>query len=295
MSDFDYFKKQHLEANENLNFANTKVEDHEEEIIQILDGKYIVPLTTGISKIDSHFNMFAGMLFCVSGYPQSGKSEFCNYLLINHVVNGGGKCCVFSPESDTPILKTEYINTLSYRMKIEWRQAKAIVNDYFIFIEIKDDQGMPDIKNLIDNFSELSKEGFNFFLIDPMNWVTSSMYTNQGSFESLRLTLTYLKQFAKASKSIVGYVEHPKTPIPNRDGSIPSCSVFSINGGVMHNNKCDAILILHRQRQIDENGKNISSNNDPILLEVAKLKMQKYLGTPSTITLEYDWKTGIYS
>lgn len=295
MNDFEFFKKEHSAQNENLSFKGSTIEDSRDDIKAILDGTYIQPIQTGIYSLDGKFSMFYGMLLLITGFPQSGKSELSNFLACQHVINGRGKACIFSPESDSAILKTEIINTIKHILNCKWTEAKEYANERFIFLEIVDDVGMPEIKNMIEYFERLELEGFNMFIIDPMNWVTSSLYTNQGMFESLRLTLTYLKQFAKRSKSIMIYVEHPKTPIPNKDGSIPMCSVFSVNGGVMHNNKCDAVLILHRQRQIDDHGKGKSSNNDPVLLEVAKLKFQKYLGTPDNVMINFDFKTGIYT
>lgn len=294
MNEFDFFQKEHRELNDALSFQNKHLNDYKSELELIRQGKYINPISTGIPDLDKHFNMFFGMLLLITGYPQSGKSEYARFLSCVHVSLKRGKVCIFSPESDTPILIDEVLKTVSALLRKPERDCEQIVNDNFIFQEIREDTGMPDIKDMIEHSVSLNKEGFNFFIIDPMNWVTSSLYTSQGMFESLRLTLTSLKQFAKRNKSIMCYIEHPKTPLPNKDGSIPLCSIFSVNGGVMHNNKVDGAIILHRQRSIDEYGKAKSSQNDPVLLEVAKLKFQKYLGTPDNLLLHYDWKKGTY-
>lgn len=294
MNDFDYFKKEHINLNANLAFQNKSIEDHKDDITAILNGDYINPINSGIKSLDPHFNMFWGMLLLVTGFPQSGKSELVNFLLSIHVCEKRGKVNIFSPESDTPILMTEITNTIKNLLNCSWSNAQQYVIEWITFKEIQDSKGMPDIKDLIEDYELLSKDGYNMFIIDPMNWVTSSMYTNTGSFESLRLTLTAMKQFARKTKSIMIYVEHPKTPQPNKDGEYPKCSIFSVNGGTMHNNKVDGCLILHRQRQENMHGIAKSTESDPVICEVAKLKMQKYLGRPNSITLEYDFKTGIY-
>ena len=294
MNDFQFFKEEHQELNEQLNFIGKKVDDYEEDLQKIINKTYITPVTTGIAQLDPHFNMFMGMLFIVTGYPQSGKSEFLRFMACSYICNSRGKVAIFSPESDTPILMMDIITTIQALTKYSYQDSKKIANEYFEFIEIRDNKGMPDIQAMMDSFDDLNERGFNFFIIDPMNWVTSSLYTNQGAFESLRLTLTQLKQFAKRTKSIVAYVEHPKTPQPNREGEYPPCNIFSVNGGTMHNNKVDGAIILHRQKQEDEFGKRVSSQNDPVLCEIGKLKMQRYLGTPSNVVLKFDFKTGIY-
>lgn len=224
----------------------------------------------------------------------SGKSEIIRFFAVNWTLNGNGKVCIFSPESDTPILMHEVINAIQSTGTWNYDTASEFVDKYFTFLEINDNVGMPEIKSMIEEMESKEKDGFNFFIIDPMNWLTSSQY-NGNTFEALRLTLTFLKQFAKRTKSVVGYVEHPKTPSPNREGEYPKANIFMVNGGTMHNNKIDACLIMHRQRSEDQYGIKTMTSSDLIVLEVAKLKMQKYLGTPDTIELNYDYRTGNYS
>jgi len=114
------------------------------------------------------------------------------------------------------------------------------------------------------------------------------------SWEGLRIALTMLKQFAKKTRSIVCYVEHPKTPQPNKEGEYPKVSSFLINNGVMHWNKVDCMCLIHRERSADAFGNVKSSEEDSIAFEVVKMKDQKYLGRPQTVQLRYDWKTHSY-
>ena len=291
MNDAEDILKTFKDENEKLVFNHVKVSDVREEIKSVYNGTYINPISTGIEKLDEHFNTFLGMLFLITGFPQSGKSELLRFIACNWVKSGRGKVCFFSPENETPILYTEIIN--SVRGNMDYKVAEDFVNEHFEILEINENNGLPEIKSMIDEMEEQSIRGYNFFIIDPMNWLTSTTYNGNG-FEALRATLTFLKQFAKRTKSVVGYVEHPKTPIPNKDGSYPKANIFMVNGGTMHNNKIDGCLIMHRIKQIDNDGISVMSQSDHVIVEVAKLKFQKYLGTPNSVTLNYDWQTGNY-
>ena len=61
-----------------------------------------------INKLDENFRWRKGFLYCFSGYPQSGKSEILNWLMILRAKNNGDKICMYSPETDT----YELINNL---------------------------------------------------------------------------------------------------------------------------------------------------------------------------------------
>jgi predicted ATP-dependent serine protease len=276
MNDFDFFSKEWSDQNKKLVFKASKASDYSDELKRIEDGTYIQPIQTGIPQVSPHFNMFYGMLVCFSGYPQAGKSEILRCISVNFVNMGYGKVCIFSPESDTPILISEVKKSFNGDIKR--------VQENYTFLEIAEEVGMPEIKQMIDEMELQAKEGVKLFIIDPMNWLTSTMYTGNG-FEALRLSLTYLKQFAKRTKTVVAYVEHPKTPSANKDGNYPDANVFMISGGTMHNNKCDAIIMMHRFR---------TGGVDDVVFEVAKLKFQRYLGIPEKVNIQYDWKSGMY-
>lgn len=291
MNDAQDILNEYRDQNEKLVFKHTRLSDYKEDIKRIYEGTYITPISTGLDHLDDHFNLFEGMLFLVTGFPGAGKSELLRFISCNWVKQQRGRVCVFSPESETPILITEKI--ASIRGGMDYKTAEHIVDENFVFLEIDENVGLPEIKAMIDEMERLNMEGCNFFIIDPMNWLTSTTY-NANTFEALRATLTFLKQFAKRTKSVVGYVEHPKTPSPNKDGEYPRANIFMVNGGTMHNNKIDGCLILHRIKNKDQHGISIMSKSDPVVIEVAKLKFQKYLGTPNSVEVNYDWKTGNY-
>lgn len=291
MSDFHDFKDEWKELNDNCKIKVSKLSHYREKVELHRRRELIIPIKPPLRSLVEIFSFAWGRLYMFSGYPNSGKSEILRFLA-NHVALAHQcKCAAFVPEASVPVFFDE-LTILSRAMTHQDQSgADAYVEEYWRVLEV--DEGMPDVDELIEVMEELNKEGFRFFIIDPMNWVTSSNYTS-GGFEALRLALTKLKQFAKRTDSIVTYVEHPKTPSPNRDGEYPKASVFAINGGVMHWNKCDCIVLMHRIREIDAQGNSVTSKSDQVEFEVAKMKDQKYLGYPGARTIGYKWETHEY-
>lgn len=287
MNDAEKLFKQLTQENEKFAVVRKKYNDYANEIDLHHKGQLIKPIKTGIQKLDQHFSFCVGQLVLLTGYSQSGKSEFSKFAAVRFVIENGGNVAIFSPESRTPLFLDE-LAVVSGALGID--DPASFVDKHFTIVEINDMSGMPDVDQILKEFEMLSLEDHNFFILDPMNWVTSNSYMNQMMVESLRIVLTRFKQFAIKSDSIVLYVEHPKTPQPNKDGEYPRCNVFMVNGGIMHNNKTDANLVIHRQKSFDGS----MTESDSIELEVAKLKDQKYLGRPSTVTLDYDFRTGVY-
>lgn len=259
------------------------MQDYLPALERIRQGRYIEPLPVGISSLRAHLNYFLGMLFMVTGYPQSGKGEFLRFLAAQWVRSEGGKVSMFIPEDDVPL----YL----WSLKKSFQYSDVFIDKNYRFLEIKDDAGMPTAEDILKEAESLTKKGFNYHIIDPMNWLTDNNALSIG-YEKLRITLTDFKQFCKRTKSILGYVEHPNTPRPNKDGIFPKCNKYMVTGGLMHYKKVDALVILHREYQLSEIGTQVMSESDPIFCEIAKMKNQKYLGVPGTVELVF--KDGHY-
>ena len=225
-----------LKKDDKTSLKEIYVNECREKLQNYFVNGYPLGETSHIKKLDENIKWRKGFLFCCSGYPQSGKSEIMNYLLLLRAINDNDKICMYSPETDT----YELISNLARAYlgknvdkafpdmctEKEWFKALDFLDDHFIFLENKDQ--MPSIKTLIKTYIKLSKKGFNCFLIDPFNNVYQST-ENENIYNYLKFSLTALKQFAKTYDSIMCYIEHPKTPIPIRSKGeikIPKTNAF---------------------------------------------------------------------
>lgn len=286
MNDFEYFSKKWEQLNESFGIKKVTVYDVQDSLSMLRSGEYVKPIRTPLKSLWPCFNFGYGRLTLWTGYPQSGKSELLRFLAFHFGLNQETKVAVFSPESDTVIFLDELTKLAGNFVD----NPDQYINDNWTVLDIQD--GMPSMDDIIKVMSEMVDTGHRFFIIDPMNWITSSNYT-ASSFESLRLSLTQLKQFAKRTDTCINYVEHPKTPQMNKDGGYPKANAFMVNGGVMHWNKVDAVVILHRNREVEEFGA-ISSGGDTVDIEIAKQKIQRIFGYPATVRVRYDQRTFSY-
>ena len=269
--------------------------------------------TSHIKKLDNNFKWRKGFLYAFSGYPQSGKSEILNYLMVLRAFHYDDKILMYSPEANTKELIMDLCRAYLGKnvnpafpevcTEKEFNESLNFIANHFMFLENNND--MPTINVLIDKFEKYSKKGYSGFVIDPLNWVVESNAGERNLYQYLKLTLTILKQFAKSSNSLMIYVEHPKTPAPVR-GKIPRATAFSLAGGTMHFNKTDCMVIMHRltDEEIENKVKSgqilqhLLLNQEKhirfVEFETVKMKSQRLNGILGSCMIEYDIKTGRY-
>ena len=277
-----------------------------------VDG-YPLGETSHIKKLDANFRWRKGFLYAFSGYPQSGKSEIINWLMVIRAKMYGDKVLMYSPESNTKELILDLCRAYLGKnvnpefpdicSEEEFEGALTFIAEHFMFLENNND--MPTINVLIDKFEKFSDKGYSSFVIDPLNWVVESNAGESNLYQYLKLTLTILKQFAKATQSLMIYVEHPKTPAPVR-GVIPRATAFSLAGGTMHFNKVDCMVVMHRLTDDDVQMKvksgeilsrmleNKENHIKFVEFESVKMKSQRINGVLGSCIIEYDIKTGRY-
>ena len=286
------------------------VNDIRDELDIFFDKGFPLGETCYIKSLDGIFSWRRGFLYCFSGYPQSGKSEMVNWQMVLRAKHYGSKILLYSPESDTKELITnlvrvylgqnvnpEFSNVCS---KEDYNKGLDFIHDHFVFIENEDE--MPSIKTLLDVFHKFGKKGYDFFVIDPLNWVVESTAENN-LYNYLKLTLTSLKLFARTNNVHSIYIEHPKTPSPIK-GRIPKANAFSLAGGTMHYNKTDAMVILHRLSKEDVEEKvskgellaklleDKTEYSNFVEWETVKMKSQRLNGKLGSQVLQYDFTTG---
>jgi twinkle protein len=250
--------------------------------------------TSYMKSLDDMFTLRPGFLYCFTGWPGSGKSEFLTQLAVLQAQFRKRKICFYSPES-YPI--EEFIDTIihCYLGKStdrrfpnvcspdEYLQAIKWVDEHFFFCDWKE---TPDASEALRAFEYFKKEkGVEIFIVDPFNsLVTEGEERNLAI--GLKRNLTAFKRFAAQNKAMVWIVEHPKTPADTKEfDQIPGPR--HLFGGTMWWNKVDVLATVHRPNHQDK--------GDPtVQFKTWKIKNQKLNGRPGEEFIYFDIRTNRY-
>lgn len=249
--------------------------------------------TSYFQSLDEIFTLRLGFLYCFTGWPSSGKSEFLTQLAVLQANFKKRKIAIYSPES-YPV--DEYIDMFihcylgkttdkrygnvctvaEYKKAIEW------VHEYFFFCDWPD---TPDESVIVSSFEHLRGQGCEIFMVDPFNSIVTEGEERNIAI-SLKKNLTVFKRFASQKRVMVWIVEHPKTPKDkNEYESIPGPR--DLFGGTMWWNKVDVLASVHRVNRDDK-------TNREVVFKTWKIKKQELNGTPGEVSIFFDIKTKRY-
>lgn len=237
---------------------------------------------THFAPLDA-LNMFSwkrGFLYCISGNPASGKSEFMNMLTLLKSLHDGWKWLVYSPES-YPLM--DYVDTLIHMLvgkstdpSFPNQMSKAHYDKGFEFVkkhfEVIDFKEMPTVKELMQKFEESDCDGI---LIDPFNSLDDE---GANIYDFLKKSLTKIKQTARELQKVCVIIEHPRSDGSlDENGNPKEPSEYTLNGGKMWHNKCDVIGIVHRPLVHSD------PTDDTVTFRTRKVKNQKLNGMPNLL------------
>lgn len=237
--------------------------------------------------LDEIFSLRPGFLYCFTGWPGGGKSEFLTQLSVIQANFKKRKVAFYSPES-YPV--DEFIDTIihSYLGKTtdkrfphvcssdEYKKAINWADDYFYFC---DWQETPNAETLLKAFDYLHKKGCEIFVIDPFNSIVTEG-EDRNIAVALKKNLTLFKRFAVQKRVMVWLVEHPKTPTDPKDFDIIPNNRH-LFGGTMWWNKVDIGATIHRPNRYDKNDRQV-------IFETWKVKKQQLNGRPGQANMFYD-------
>lgn len=250
--------------------------------------------TSHIMSLNDIFTIRPGFLYCFTGWPGSGKSEFLTQLSVLQSFLSNRKCAFYSPESypieefiDTVIhcylgksTDRRYPNVCSpneYSQGIKW------VDNNFYFCDWAE---TPDCSTMIKAFDYLHKrEGVEIFVVDPFNSLIAEGEDRNIAL-GLKRNLTAFKRFAAQNKVMVWCVEHPKTPSDNKEyDQIPGPR--HLFGGTMWWNKVDVLASVHRPNREDH-------FDSSVVFKTWKIKKQELNGRPGERIIHFDIKKKRY-
>lgn len=250
--------------------------------------------TSYFQSLNEIFTLRMGFIYCYTGWPGSGKSEFITQLSVLQAYFKKRNIAFYSPES-YPV--DEFIDSIIHCYlgkttdqryptvcsESEYEKGIDFVDKHFMFCDWQD---TPDCSTILSAFKFLKEtKGVEIFVIDPFN----SLDTNGEEMNiaiALKKNLTAVKRFAQQNRIMVWIVEHPKTPSkPEEFDVIPGNR--QLFGGTMWWNKIDVGVSIHRPNREDR-------HNNQVIIKTWKVKRQQLNGRPGERTIHYDIRFNRY-
>lgn len=250
--------------------------------------------TSHIKCLDEIFTIRPGFLYCFTGWPGSGKSEFITQITVLQAYFKNRKTAIYSPESypmeefiDTVIhcylgksTDSRFGNVCSqdeYKKGIQW------ASENYLFLDWAES---PDCAGILRSFQHLhDNEGVKIFVVDPFNSLIAEGEERNIAL-GLKRNLTLFKRFAAQNKAVVFLIEHPKTP--NENSEYDKCPTNrNLFGGTMWWNKVDVGVSIHRPNRDDK-------NDNTVTFKSWKVKRQELNGRPGDATIHFSIKSKRY-
>ena len=151
------------------------LKDFEDELDDFFINGCPKGYTIDFKPFDDIYSIEDGQFCVVTGTPQSGKSEFVDFISVKYAQKYGFKTAYCSPENKPNKLHSAKLirKVLGKSPKniddLYYKASKEFVNDKFIHVDYEDGY---DLKKVLKKFGELVKrKGIKVFVIDPFNKV----------------------------------------------------------------------------------------------------------------------------
>ena len=232
-----------------------------------------------IEEMKKNFVWKRGFQNCFTGFPNSGKSQFCLFVMTVKTMLSKWKWVVWSPEMKSANfvdnkVKVHY-NDLAYEImatcsgktpykhihekykvpmmtleeKQEWIEW---IKQYFIFID-PTNKKIDDIYNLLIRIYD--DQGFDGVLIDPYKNIDSSDISREDKF--LHKVFDDFKDLAVRTNSVMNWIAHPKSGVQRivttKDGDkLAVCNQYMLSGGAAWDNSMDGIYSIQRPFELED-------------------------------------------
>ena len=233
------------------------VDDVIDDIIDFYKNGYPKGYDTGIDGFDELLKFSGGQMTIVTGSPNSGKSEFLDYITTSLSKKHGWKWGICSFENPVPIhvtklmekfsglafdFRKDYLNRMN---EMDFNSAIMMARDYYKFVNIS--QVDVSIDGILNKLRELVlRTGINGVVIDPWNYIEHKIPANQTETQYISECLSKVKEFAIRTNTHVFIVAHPKKLQKDNNGIYPVATMYDISGSAHFFNKTDNGLSVHR-------------------------------------------------
>jgi len=210
-------------------------------------------VSTGFESIDKLFNIQAGYLCVVTGFPGEGKSAFIDQLLINIAKNYGWKsniCSFEKPPTYHAIQMAEcyigkpFFEGHNVRMSQEEKDfSQNFISEHFLFQDYQDG-GQPTIENILEKSAQaVMRYGTKVLVIDPYNFIETNHKGLQT--DAISTMLTKIQLHCKKYDILCFFICHPAKP-QIRDGKKAVCTGVDIAGSMSFFSKADFGITVYR-------------------------------------------------
>jgi len=234
------------------------VTDYGDKVLHLYRYGYENVYSTGFKNLDPYFKIRPGELTIVTGYPNMGKSEFLDAILVNMAKFHGwsfGLCSFENPPEEhiaklvEKHLKQPFRKGFNKQMdEEELIDGIGWVNEHFCLIRSGSYGDMITIDVVLDAAkAAIIRYGIKGLVIDPYNELEHNK-NGESETDYISKLLTKVKGFAQNYGIHVFFVAHPAKPYRNSNGEIPSPGLYDISGSANWANKADVGLVVHRPR-----------------------------------------------
>lgn len=238
-----------------------------EGIVHVRDGVLIAhsrrpapkTMTTGTVATDRVVRLpTEGRLIVVTGYPSSGKTSWCRFVMVHTAMTHNRRWCVFSPESQPweefmVAVAEAYVgkpfwpvNGLPRMSDAEIDAAERWLGDKVLMLVCDAEAQSPTLDWLLTRLTAcVLREGITDFLIDPWNEVIQER-GDMSETDYIGASLQRLKAFGLRHGVNIWIVAHPAKPMASREGGTRKApGPYDISSSAQWFNKADVGLTIH--------------------------------------------------
>lgn len=236
----------------------TSVDDVFNTVVDYYTNGYPPGAECGIGEFDDYLRFGDGLMTIVTGSPNSGKSEFLDYITTSLARRHNWKFCVCSFENPTAIhvakimekfirKSFDFRKDINHRMgKEEFEEAIYLTDMYFSFINIA--QVDISIMGLLSKLTEVVKKtGVKGIVIDPWNYIEHKIPAGYTETQYISEAISLIREFAVKTSTHVFIVAHPKKLMKDPGTKqYPVATMYDIAGSAHFFNKTDNGISVHR-------------------------------------------------
>lgn len=252
---------------------------------------------TGWPSLDRHYTVAPGQLTVITGWPGAGKSEWLDALLVN-LARQAWRFAIFSPENQPATLHAakllEKLSGKPFGAGPTERMSLAEAYEYLdelgrwcgLVLSPAGESLTADavIETAAPFFAQAELGAKLGLVIDPWNELEHWRPRELTETEYVSKTLSYVRNWARASSVHVWIVAHPQK-MRREDGKLPVPRPDMIAGSQHWWNKADCAITVWRDLERPE--------SQEVDIHVQKIRF-KHIGRPGLVTLRYDRVTGRY-